>query len=95
MDDLSHLGNAEITAVEDLYRRYLADKNSVDESWQNFFKGFAFAKRNFSDSEGIPERVRKEFNVINLINGYRTRGHLFTDTNPVRERRKYFAAPIK
>ena len=31
----------------------------------------------------------KEFNVINLINEYRKRGHLFTKTNPVRERRKY------
>jgi len=27
--------------------------------------------------------------VIKLIDGYRTRGHLFTRTNPVRERRKY------
>ena len=27
--------------------------------------------------------------IINLINGYRSRGHLFTKTNPVRERRKY------
>ena len=25
-----------------------------------------------------------------MINGYRTRGHLFTKTNPVRERRQYF-----
>lgn len=88
MDNLSHLGS-DLSAVEDLYRRFLADKNSVDPSWQNFFLGFAFARRNFSDSDGIPERVRKEFNVINLINGYRSRGHLFTDTNPVRERRKY------
>src|SRR6188768_1051101 len=34
--------------------------------------------------------ISPEFNVINLINGYRNRGHLFTRTNPVRERRKYF-----
>ena len=27
--------------------------------------------------------------MINLIDGYRQRGHLFTKTNPVRERRKY------
>jgi len=33
--------------------------------------------------------VFKEFKVIKLIDGYRTRGHLFTKTNPVRERRKY------
>jgi len=31
----------------------------------------------------------REFRVINLIHGYRMRGHLFTQTNPVRTRRKY------
>jgi 2-oxoglutarate dehydrogenase E1 component len=44
------------------------------------------------DSEAsveIPQSVRKEFLVVDLINGYRTRGHLFTKTNPVRDRRKY------
>src|SRR3546814_3690497 len=25
-----------------------------------------------------------------MINGYRDRGHLFTETNPVRQRRKYY-----
>ena len=38
----------------------------------------------------VPESVQKEFQVVKLIDGYRTRGHLFTKTNPVRERRKYF-----
>ncbi len=89
MDTLSFLNSADPNAIEDIYRRFLADKNSVDESWKIFFQGFAFAKRNYEDSDGIPERVRKEFNVINLINGYRSRGHLFTDTNPVRSRRNY------
>ena len=37
----------------------------------------------------LPESVQKEFQVVKLIDGYRTRGHLFTQTNPVRERRKY------
>lgn len=89
MDNLDYLGSADLTAVEDLYRRFLNDKNSVDQSWQNFFLGFEFARKNYDETGDIPEKVRKEFNVINLINGYRTRGHLFTDTNPVRERRKY------
>ena len=39
--------------------------------------------------QAIPESVQKEFQVVKLIDGYRTRGHLFTQTNPVRERRKY------
>ena len=37
----------------------------------------------------IPENVQKEFKVINLIDAYRTRGHLFTKTNPVRARRTF------
>lgn len=37
----------------------------------------------------VPEKVRKEFQVVKLIDGYRSRGHLFTKTNPVRTRRKY------
>ena len=35
----------------------------------------------------VPDNVQKEFKVINLIDAYRNRGHLFTKTNPVRERR--------
>jgi 2-oxoglutarate dehydrogenase E1 component len=35
----------------------------------------------------IKSRLHKEFNVLKLIEGYRTRGHLFTKTNPVRDRR--------
>jgi 2-oxoglutarate dehydrogenase E1 component len=37
----------------------------------------------------MPESMQKEFQVIRLIDGYRSRGHLFTRTNPVRERRQY------
>jgi 2-oxoglutarate dehydrogenase E1 component len=37
----------------------------------------------------MPRSMQKEFEVIRLIDGYRSRGHLFTQTNPVRERRKY------
>ena len=40
-------------------------------------------------STQIPEQLQKEFSVVKLIDAYRTRGHLFTKTNPVRERRKY------
>ncbi|MCM4169250.1 2-oxoglutarate dehydrogenase E1 component [Arenibacter antarcticus] len=38
----------------------------------------------------VPKVLQKEFQVVRLIDGYRTRGHLFTKTNPVRERRQYF-----
>ena len=67
----------------------------LEPSWRSFFQGYDLANENYSFtdeeeiSHQIPEEVRKEFLVVDLINGYRTRGHLFTKTNPVRERRKY------
>ena len=35
------------------------------------------------------DNIDKEFAILNLIHGYRQRGHLFTKTNPVRARRQY------
>ena len=89
MDKFSYLGNADTSSIEDLFQQYLKDSNSVDSGWQKFFEGFEFARKNYGDDTEIPQNVIKEFDVINLINGYRSRGHLFTQTNPVRERRKY------
>lgn len=91
MDSLSFLGNAEIGAVENLYRQYLNDPNSVDSQWQIFFRGYEFARKNYGDTSQAPsEQLVKEFRVIELINEYRKRGHFFTKTNPVRTRRKYY-----
>ena len=89
MEKYSYLSNAHISSIEDLFQDYLKDNTSVDFGWQKFFEGFEFARKNYEDKGEIPLNVKKEFNVINLINGYRTRGHLFTQTNPVRERRQY------
>lgn len=46
-----------------------------------------YAASNNVDVSQISEKLQKEFNVLKLIDAYRTRGHLFTKTNPVRERR--------
>jgi 2-oxoglutarate dehydrogenase E1 component len=90
MDQLSFLGNSEIGTIELLYRKYLEDPTSVDESWQNFFKGFDFARQYFTDTPNGTQQLDKEFRVLNFIDAYRKRGHLFTKTNPVRTRRLYF-----
>ncbi len=87
MDKHSYLSNADISSLETLYQQYKTNPDSVEFGWKKFFEGFEFS--NFSASSEIPENVQKEFRVINLINAYRKVGHLFTKTNPVRERRKY------
>jgi len=88
MDKHSFLSNGDVTAFEELYQSYVKDENSVDVSWKEFFQGFEFARKNYEVDE-VPEGFDKEFKIMNLINGYRQRGHLFTKTNPVRERREY------
>ena len=90
MDKFSFVGTSDVNAIEQLFLQYSQDANSVDASWRDFFKGFEFARTSYeSDGGAIPENVTKEFKVIGLINGYRQRGHLFTKTNPVRQRRTY------
>ena len=91
MDKFSSVGNQEQEAIEDLYQTYLEDPDSLDESWNHFFSGFELAKKHYPQkpSEPISGNIDKEFATLNLINGYRQRGHLFTKTNPVRTRRQY------
>ena len=90
MSQHSIIGNISPELMDEMYRQYLSNPDSVDASWKQFFLGFDFARARFGDeTDVVPEKVNKEFKVINLINGYRSRGHLFTKTNPVRERRKY------
>jgi 2-oxoglutarate dehydrogenase E1 component len=88
-DNLSYLSNASVTAIEQLYQQYLENPESVDPGWKKFFEGFDFARSTYHESDASSEIFSEEFNVINLINAYRQRGHLFTKTNPVRQRRQY------
>jgi len=98
MDQFSFLNAAHTAYFAELYDQYLQYPDSVEPSWRAFFQGFDFGKTLGEDefleqadnaNVAIPENVRKEFQVVQLIDGYRCRGHLFTKTNPVRERRKY------
>jgi 2-oxoglutarate dehydrogenase E1 component len=101
MDRFSFLNAAHTAFFADLYEQYLQNPDSVEPSWRSFFQGFDFAQAGYGSEEfaaqvvqvasgdlgEISEKMQKEFNVLKLIEGYRTRGHLFTKTNPVRDRR--------
>ena len=94
MDKFSFLNAVHSGYIADLYDQYLISPDATEPSWKSFFQGYDFANEKYllTDEDAdieVPENVLKEFKVIDLINGYRTRGHLFTKTNPVRERRKY------
>ena len=89
MDKFSYLSNGHVDAIEDSYKQYLNNPDSVEPGWRSFFEGFEFARKNYETLHEVPDNITKEFQVVNLINLYRSTGHLFTKTNPVRDRRKY------
>ncbi|MDA9827721.1 2-oxoglutarate dehydrogenase E1 component [Flavobacteriaceae bacterium] len=95
MDQYSFLNTAHTAYFAELYDQYLINPEHVEPSWRAFFQGFEFgieeSKKEKSVFEGVevPDNILKEFKVVKLINAYRTRGHLFTKTNPVRDRRTY------
>jgi 2-oxoglutarate dehydrogenase E1 component len=94
MDKFSFLNAAHTGFIADLYDQYLLNPDAVEPSWRSFFQGYDLANEDYDISGEevevqIPEEVHKEFQILELINGYRTRGHLFTETNPVRDRRTY------
>lgn len=92
MDKFSYISNAHGAYIDELYRTYLNDPDTVDESWRKFFEGYEFSLRQFgSNGHDVEEIARgvspKEIGVRDLIHAYRTRGHLRAKTNPVRPRR--------
>ena len=103
MDRFSFLNAAHTQFFADLYDQYLENPDSVEPSWRSFFQGFDFAnsygngyhaeemaaQAMTGDCSHVSDKLQKEFNVLKLIDAYRTRGHFFTRTNPVRERRTY------
>lgn len=89
MDKFSFLHNIDPDQIEELYKTFKENPDSLEDSWRFFFQGFEFSRINYTDSDQETRVYPDEFKVINLINMYRQRGHLFTKTNPVRERRKY------
>lgn len=105
MDRYSFLNTAHTQFFADLYDQYTQNPDSVEPSWRAFFQGFDFGVETFNREEAVArmsevaasgedcslvsDKLQKEFNVLKLIEGYRVRGHLFTKTNPVRDRRTY------
>ncbi|MDX2061988.1 MAG: 2-oxoglutarate dehydrogenase E1 component [Bacteroidia bacterium] len=104
MDKFSYLSNADPTTLDSLYQQYLADPTSVSLDWARFFEGFDLASARFPQKPGAngshatataatrgysDQHVQQEISVLNLIAGYRTRGHLFANINPILPRKEY------
>src|SRR5690554_4316918 len=101
MDKYTYIANAHGAYIDELYKAYQQDPESVDFGWRKFFEGFEFStayNENGHDTAEAPAAAPaksaaaasesdKEVAVRNFIYAYRSRGHLRSKTNPVRERK--------
>ncbi len=108
MKDFSYITNSSPAFIENLYREFVKNPDSVDPELKKFFEGFDFAMSNAPAEKvnGVTTNVistgsggsqaliglsdaewAKEFAVYRLILGYRNKGHLIADTNPIRKRK--------
>jgi 2-oxoglutarate dehydrogenase E1 component len=103
MKDFSYITNSHPAFIENLYRDYVQDPNSVDPEMKKFFEGFDFAvsygkagaNGNANGAAATAATApaasgidwRKEVSAYRLILGYRNKGHLIAKTNPIRPRK--------
>ena len=99
MSNFSHLANANPRYIENMYRQFTQQPDSVDQSWQDFFLGFEYASDNGNGSvtavdgalpktgDGVIDwkHVQQEINVFSLIKAYRVRAHVEADIDPINE----------
>lgn len=95
MKDYSYVFNAHPSFIESMYQSYMKDPISIEQEWRLFFEGFDFASAGTVESSDdkqfsvdvSPIVVTKEFGVLSIIHGFRSRGHLLSTTNPIRNRK--------
>jgi 2-oxoglutarate dehydrogenase E1 component len=100
MKDFSYITNSHPAYIENMYRDFLNNPHSVEPELKKFFEGFDFAMGQAMSSNGKTASLSDsgdsiqfsrdwmdEIKVYRLILGYRNKGHLIADTNPIRTRR--------
>lgn len=102
MKDFQYITNSHPQYIEGLYNDFVKDPDSIDPDLKKFFEGFDFAVSNAQPLSGNEQPVNStathhsplttadwmnEIRVYRMILGYRNKGHLLADTNPIRKRK--------
>jgi 2-oxoglutarate dehydrogenase E1 component len=86
-NDFSHLTASDNAFIDALFADYKNNPDSVDDSWKQFFRGFEYRLGDADQGAVTDAQLEKEFNVYRLIQSFRARGHLLSDTNPIKARK--------
>jgi 2-oxoglutarate dehydrogenase E1 component len=77
----SFAGRHNLDAIEDAYRRWLADPTAVDDSWRLFFEGFELGLRQTPQPAG--QASKQQIGVVRIIDAYRRIGHVLAQLDPL------------
>src|SRR5687768_10301110 len=82
--EATYISNAHPAYIESLYNDFKQNPKAVDEEWKRFFEGFdlAVSQHTTNGTTVSPDELK----VWSLIDAYRSRAHLVSKTNPIRER---------
>jgi len=80
--DLDFILRANPDYIEDLYRQYTRDPNSVGADWAHFFAGFELGSSGRGAPSAAPEAA-PVYGVLDLIHTYREFGYLIAQLNPL------------
>src|SRR3954469_2794395 len=78
---------ANLDLIEEHYRRWQADPESVDEGWRLFFEGFELGSTRAEGTAGGEVDLgaaRAQAGVTRLIDAYREIGHYLADLDPLK-----------
>ncbi len=103
MKDFQYITNSSPAFIENLYQDFVKNPDAIDPEFKKFFEGFDFAianAKNGSNGNGAATKTqdvlykttdgvdwKKELGAYRMILGYRNKGHLIANTNPIRPRK--------
>ncbi|GAB3432663.1 2-oxoglutarate dehydrogenase E1 component [Niabella aquatica] len=103
MKDFSYITSSSPEFIESMYHEFVTNPENVDQEFRKFFEGFDFAVGSglgakngtaapangvmAQASAGKVNNWKKELAVYRLILGYRNKGHLLANTNPIKKRK--------
>jgi 2-oxoglutarate dehydrogenase E1 component len=84
MEPVSFISNATPDYIESLYETYKREPDAIDQELKKFFEGFDFAVSTWKEDQTAVSP--KELQVFYFIEEFRRKGHLLSNTNPIRPR---------
>ncbi|WDM85627.1 2-oxoglutarate dehydrogenase E1 component [Ehrlichia sp. JZT12] len=87
MKDMTCLFVDNVDVIEDAYKRYQKDSNSVSLEWRNFFSSDLYSQESTdiasNQSSSVSVSNDSHTKVMELLNFFRSYGHTVTDLDPL------------